>query len=216
MLVKICGITQLRDAEVAAECGADFIGLIRARSPRQVPLGTARDIAATVRTNVATVLLYQNASMTEIVAEVRQVGTNWVQLHGKEPPETLGRLAEEIDDLHVIRAWAVRTVTDLDALLDYQTEVVRQGGRIDVLLLDAPKGEDHPGYVTLGHVARGLDDRPPAVWCAGGLTSANVAEAVAHGRYDGVDVARGVELKPGVKDAAAIRAFVDAARRLPA
>ena len=85
---------------------------------------------------------------------------------------------------------------------------------IDVVLLDAPKGGPHPGYERLGDISHRLRNRPPAVWCAGRLTADNLATVVASGRYDGVDVARGVESRPGVKDPAVLQRFLQIAKRL--
>ncbi len=211
MRVKICGVTNVTDARAAAEAGADFVGLIRAASPRHVSLETARAIAAALPPKVRPVLLFRDAAVSEIVAVVERTGVEWVQLHGREPVADVHRLAARLPDLRLIKAWEVHSAESAE-LAAYLAEARAADLRLDVLILDAPKGGPHPGFAALAALAKAVTLRPPEVWCAGGLTPENVAAVCAAGLFDGVDVASGVERTPGRKDAVRMARFVAAAR----
>lgn len=213
MHLKICGITNEADARVAADAAADFIGLIRAASPRQVSLDIARQIVTTLPSSTTPVLLYRNAPVDEVVTGLEVTGCQWVQLHGDEPVSLLREVQDRVAGVQMIKAWSVTTPADGAALRAYVDEAAQGGVRLAVVLLDAPKGGPHPGYEALAAMSRVLQRRPPAVWCAGALTPDNVAAALALGDYDGVDVASGVEASPGQKDADAVRRFAKAVTR---
>jgi phosphoribosylanthranilate isomerase len=210
MQLKFCGITSERDALAAAEAGADFVGLILAPSPRQIDPVRARRIMDRLPPETQPVLLFKDAPLAEMVAALERTRCEWVQLHGEEPVEALRGLRLHNPNLRLVKAWTVRGPVAAEALLSYLAEVQAADIQLDVVLLDAPKGGPHPGYEALGEVSRRLTERPPEVWCAGSLTADNVADALAAGRYDGVDVASGVELAPGRKDAAEMRRFAAA------
>ncbi|MCK4343235.1 MAG: phosphoribosylanthranilate isomerase [Phycisphaerae bacterium] len=213
MRVKICGITNPDDALAAAQFGADFIGLILAPSARRVTVESARRVRDVLPPAAQPVLLFRNAPLDEVHEVLAATGCEWVQLHGGESPSYLKELATRHPQIHLIKAWEVSSPQAGDELANYLRQVKEEGVRIDVIILDAPKGGPHPGYDCLGDVSRRCVERPPACWCAGGLTPANVAAAVADGCYDGVDVAGGVELRPGRKDHAALRRFIETAQQ---
>jgi phosphoribosylanthranilate isomerase len=212
MFVKICGITTLGDAQAAAAAGADFVGLIRAASPRQVTLEVARAIAESLPPHTRPVLLYRDAPVAEVVAGVGATGINCVQLHGAEfvtyVEDLLGRCA----DLRLIKAWEVRGPDAADGLCAYLAAARRADLALEAVILDTPKGEPHPGFACLGEVAHRCRHAETRIFCAGGVTPENVRAALACGPFDGVDVARGVESRPGVKDHAVLRRFVEQAR----
>ena len=212
--VKICGMTNRADASTAARCGADFVGLILAPGARHVTLESARLIMGALPPTVQPVLLFRAAPLDEVVAALQATGCGWVQLHGREPVAYLAQLVKRRPRLRLIKAWEVDSPTAGDDLLAYLHEAARADVSVDVVLLDAPKGGPHPGYERLGDISHRLRNRPPAVWCAGRLTAANLATAVASGRYDGVDVARGVESSPGVKDPAVVQRFIEIVKHL--
>lgn len=214
MHVKICGITNVEDARQAARCGADFVGLVLATSARRVTVDAARDVAAAVPAATQPVLLFRDAPLDDVLAALKTTGCAWVQLHGHEPVKYLAELPRRRPGIHLIRAWEVASLRAGDELADYLRQAGTAGARIDVIILDAPKGGPHPGYERLGDISLQYRERPPEIWCAGGLTPSNLATAVGSGRYDGVDVASGVESQPGIKDHAALRRFVAAAKRL--
>lgn len=214
MHVKICGITSVHDARQAAYCGADFVGLILAPSSRRVTVDIARDVAAALPAATQPVVLFRDAPLEDVLSALELTGCAWVQLHGREPVTYLAELARHRVGVHLIRAWEITSPTAGDELVNYLREAAAAGVRIDAVILDAPKGGPHPGFERLGDISLGCRPRPPEVWCAGGLSPANLVMAVATGQYDGVDVARGVESQPGIKDYAALEQFVTTAKRL--
>jgi len=199
--VKICGITRLEDALAALRLGADALGFnFWPGSRRYLAPAAARDIIRALPPLVATVGVFVDPSHDEAVAAAAVSGVQVLQLHGDEPPEACRRLP-----LPVLKGIRVRGEASL-ALLD------RYQGAVAGFLLDA----DSAGYGGSGQVfdwslaARAAAAHP--IVLAGGLTPANVAEAVRAVRPWGVDVASGVESAPGVKDHELVARFVRAAK----
>ena len=204
--VKICGVTRVEDARMAWAEGADALGLnFYPRSPRYVTPETAAALARTRPALGALVGVFVNESPDVIRARVRDCGLTSVQLHGDEPPEACGGYG-----VPVIKAMRVRGPEDVEKARTYVG-----AGDVATLLLDGAA----PGYGGGGVgfdwslVAR-LADAGVPVLVAGGLNPDNVREAVRATRPYGVDVASGVEVSPGVKDADAVRAFVRAVKTL--
>ncbi len=223
MQVKICGITSTADAFAAARLGADFIGLVRAPSDRQVTRATAADIVQCLPATTAPVIVVRDLPLDELAAEVAEIGARCVQLHGAEPPEYVSGLCALLPQIRVIKAWEVAAPDTAAPLLEYVRAVYAAGAELGAVLLDVPKGVAHPGFECLATVSvkwheafrrAGRTQPAPPLWCAGGLTPATLELALGVGEYEGVDVARGVETSPGVKDRAALRAFIEIARRL--
>lgn len=219
MHVKICGITNPDDALAAARAGADFVGLILAPSARQVTIDAAQAVVAALPATVTPVLVFRGAPLDEVCAALEVTGAGWVQLHGAEPVTYLAQLQRRRPAVRLIKAWEVPSGGTIeqsaDELVRYVREALDAGVDLAVALLDAPKGGPHPGYERLGACGARCRALPVRVWCAGGLTPDNVAAALACGPFDGADVAGGVELRPGVKDHAAVQRFVDNAKGRP-
>lgn len=212
--VKICGVTSRDDAAAVAQAGADFVGFILAPSARQVTVETVRAVMGVLPAPIEPVLVFRVAPLEEVLGAVDATHCRWVQIHGHESVAYLGRLLAARPHLRLIRAWEIETPESGDDLALYLRQARDADVRIDVVLLDAPKGGPHPGFERLGDISHACRERPPAVWCAGGLTPGNLGTAVPSGHYDGVDVASGVEVRPGAKDHDAVRRFVALARRL--
>jgi len=212
--VKVCGITTSADALLAAQAGTNFLGLVRAGGPRQVTLDAAQRIAADLPATVQPVLLFRNAPLHDVCTDLATCGLKWVQLHGAESAEYARELIQIFPELNIIRAWEVVGPQAATELRGYLQETAREGVRFHAVILDAPKGERHPGFEVLGEVSRQCRGLIDQFWLAGGLTCQNLAHAVQAGVYAGVDVARGVESRPGVKDPEALRQFVERARAL--
>ncbi len=212
MHVKICGLTTTDDALAAARCGADFVGMILAPSTRRVSLTTAEGIARALPSDVRPVLVFRDAPLDEVLGSLEIIGRADVQLHGREPVAYLDELLRRRPETRLLRAWEVRAAAHDHELTEYLSEAGNAGVRIETVIVDVPKGAPHPGFERLAAVARLCTAASFEVWCAGGLTPENVALAAASGPYAGVDVAGGVELRPGVKDHAAMTRFVQAAR----
>ncbi len=209
--IKICGITRLEDAETAAEAAANYIGLIRAESPRAVELETARAIAQHVRSRITPALLFKDASVDVVFDELNEAAVEVAQLHGAEPPEFAAQLLLRLPALRIIRAFPVIDGygVDIAAWLDAATPFAQS---IIAVILDAPKGAAAIDEDNFRAVAALVRRRGFKVWRAGGLDAKNVADIADTAFYDGYDVARGVESAPGVKSPDLIRDFVRSAR----
>ena len=199
--VKICGITRVEDAEAAARFGADMIGLnFWPGTPRCVALDQAREIADAVRGQVTVVALFVDAPRDEVMATAEAVGTETVQLHGAESAE----FATSLDGLRVIKAFHVTGPGDIERLKDFPAFAYLLDARVPGL----PGGTGRTINWDLARAAA----RHGRILLAGGLTPANVADAITRARPWGVDAASGVETAPGVKDGDKVRQFVTNAR----
>ncbi len=212
--VKICGITRVEDALVAAQAGADFLGFVfYPKSPRYVPVERAAAIVAAVRKALAAraprfVGVFVNASPEQVQATLHQAGLDLAQLHGEEPPEMFQALWP--------RAYkALRPATVEEALTvarRYAQDLAPQPDQ-PLFLVDAHHPTAYGGTGLPAHeaAARALAERYP-ILLAGGLNPKNVAEKITRLRPWGVDVSSGVEARPGIKDPERIRAFLRAVR----
>jgi phosphoribosylanthranilate isomerase len=200
--VKICGITRVEDAAAAAAAGADAIGLVFYRpSPRFVSLERAREIAAAVPPFTATVAVFVNPSREEVEAVIAACGATLLQFHGDEPPGFCAAFSRPY-----IKAARIRPGLDLLKYLSPHTAA--RAWMLDAFHEDLWGGTG--GAFDWGLVPR---DAAKPVILSGGLTSANVADAVRRVRPYAVDVSTGVESSKGIKDAAKIAAFIGAVRR---
>jgi phosphoribosylanthranilate isomerase len=200
--IKICGITNHDDAEVAARSGADAIGFVFANSPRKVAPEIARDIMRELDPFVTGVGVFVDRPVTEVCATLEQTGCKVAQLHGNEPPSY-------INDLRPYRV----------------VKVIRVAERLDETQVSGYKGV---GAILLDTFVAGLAggtgrrfDPALAVtlieagWrviIAGGLTPENVGDLVTSVRPYGVDVSGGVESTPGRKDHTKVAEFIAAVR----
>jgi phosphoribosylanthranilate isomerase len=158
------------------------------------------------------VLLFQNAPVAEVAAAVRATGAAHVQLHGAESVADVAQLAGACPEVGFIRAWSVSGAADGRQLAQYLQAARDAGVDFTAVILDQPKGAATPAADVFAAVRDEIGELAARVWLAGALTPDNVESRLAAGRFDGVDVARGVEQVPGVKDHAAMAAFVAAAR----
>jgi len=212
--IKICGITNLNDARVVADAGADAVGLnFFRKSHRFVDPETARAIASTLPTHVMKVGVFVNHSATEIAEIAVQVGLNAIQLHGDESPQFLAPLPSQ---LKIIRAHRCGQ-NGLAPLAQFIADSRANGRGPDAVLVDADAGAEFGGTGRIADWSRitserlSLADLPLIL--AGGLTPDNVAEAIRVVRPGAVDVASGVESSPGEKDQSKVRDFIAAARQ---
>lgn len=200
--VKICGITRVEDATACAQAGADAIGLVFARSPRQVSAEQAAAIVRTLPPFVASVALFVNPEAAAVAAVIEQARPALLQFHGEESPEFCRSFG-----VPYLKAVRVRPETDL---LQYAASFADARG----LLLDAYSPDAHGGT---GHRFDWslIPARLPLPWVlAGGLEPGNVGEAVAQTRPWAVDVSSGVEAAKGIKDAAKVAAFIQEVNRV--
>ncbi|MEN2509061.1 phosphoribosylanthranilate isomerase [Stutzerimonas stutzeri] len=194
---KICGITRVEDALIAAEAGADAIGLVfYGKSPRAVSVQQARAIVAALPPFVTTVGLFVNASRCELNEILDAVPLDALQFHGDEQPA-------DCEGFH--RRWykALR----VKAGDDIRAQAARYAGAsailLDTFVAGVPGGTGEVFDWSLIPA-----DLPKPLILAGGLTPGNVRQAIAEVRPFAVDVSGGVELSKGIKDAASVHEFV--------
>ncbi|MGR3496963.1 phosphoribosylanthranilate isomerase [Citreimonas sp.] len=207
--VKICGLTRPEDVAAAAAAGAAYCGFVFfEKSPRHVCVEQARALAVDAPPGLAKVALVVNADDAALDAITAAVPLDMLQLHGSETPERVAAIRARYR-LPVMKAVGIASAEDLPAIDRYAAVA-------DQILIDAkaPKGAALPGGNGLAFDWRLIAGRRwPVPWMlAGGLTPENAAQAVAMTGARQLDVSSGVEAAPGVKDAAKIRAFVDAAQ----
>ena len=199
--VKICGVTRIEDALAAAHCGAHAIGLVFYRaSPRCIDPDAARSIVRALPPFVTPVGLFVDAAEEEIRATAARAGVQLLQFHGAESPEFCERFA-----LPYLRAVRVRAGVDL---LQY----ARDFDSAKALLLDAFQEGVHGGTGVIFDWAMIPPKLPLPIVLSGGLTPANVGDAIRRVKPWAVDVSSGVETAKGIKDAAKIAAFISGAR----
>jgi phosphoribosylanthranilate isomerase len=197
--IKFCGMTRAEDVALAAELGVDAIGIVLVpKSPRYVAPSAAAQLRAS--TKLATVALFQNADALFAHRAIEQVRPDLLQFHGDEDEAFCAAFG-----IPYVKAVSMHAPQDLPKLSDAFASAAG-------LLLDS-----HPagGLGGTGHAfdwsAVAPIDKP--IVLAGGLTADNVASGIARVRPAAVDVSSGIEQKPGVKDSAKMRDFVEAVRR---
>ena len=199
--VKICGITNARDALAAAAAGADAVGFnFYRRSPRYVEPDAALPIRLSLPPFLAAVGVFVDAAPEDVRRVMEHCKLDYAQLHGRETPYIVGKL----EGLRIIKAIRVRDEKDLSELERFSVEA---------FLLDTyvPGKQGGTGEPFDWDLARAASSRAKVI-LAGGLTPENVAEAVRRGRPFAVDVASGVEEEPGVKSRKLVMDFVRAAK----
>lgn len=211
--VKICGVTNVEDALMAVEAGADAIGLnFYPPSPRYLVPEQAARIAQSVRSRALRVGVLLSPTEEEALELASRVGLDAVQLHGNEPAEFAARLSLS---LPVFKAFRIGPA-GLAPVFDYLRQFREAGGVLRAVLFDAHQpgqpggtGKTADWDVILGYPSE--DWHPPFV-LAGGLTPDNVAAAILRVRPSAVDTASGVEDSPGRKSALLVARFVHEAR----
>lgn len=203
--VKICGLTNSRDAAVAVEAGASYLGVVFASGPRRVGASEARDVVA-ASSGRPVFGVFGGQSAEEILEMTSSTGLAGAQLHTAVIPAIVARLRAE--GLLVWGAARLRSERDLPVLADLPA--------LDAVLVEprtdgAEGGAGVPLDHALGRAARlALTGRRMAL--AGGLRPETVGAAIAAVRPDIVDVSSGIEASPGRKDAARVRLFLEAVR----
>lgn len=194
--VKICGITRPEDGVAAARLGADAIGLVfYAKSPRAVTLDQARCVVDALPPFVTTVALFVDPQPAEVEAVLDAVAPDLLQFHGSESPEFCDQFGRPW-----IKAIPMREGIDLAAVMEQYRQ--GRGVLLDTYRPGIPGGTGESFNWDL--IPAGLADK---IILAGGLTPANVAEAIKKVRPYAVDVSGGVEASKGIKDAAKLAAF---------
>jgi phosphoribosylanthranilate isomerase len=211
--IKICANTSLADAQLAAEAGADAVGFVFAPSPRQVTLEQVAAIVPHLPATLEKIGVFVDAAFEEIAATVEAVSLTGVQLHWDAPPSLPAQLRERFGP-----KLRILGVVHFDAAAADKDAVPSFDSNVDAVLVDSRTissvggtGQTYDWDAARG-VLFGASEGTKFV-AAGGLTPANVAEAIATLRPWGVDVVSGVEAAPGRKDPAKVRAFIANARK---
>lgn len=201
MFVKVCGITSEDDALLAVAMGADALGFVFAPgSPRQLRPDAARDIVSRLpRGEVLTFGVFRDELPEKVVEVVNRVGLKGAQLHGREP----------LSDVRYVRKRVPIVFQGFHA--GDPAIASAANGPADAVLVDS--AEPGSGRVFDWQLAEGVPGGMRMV-LAGGLTADNVGDAIEKVRPWGVDVATGVEVRPGAgrKDPRKLRRFVEAAK----
>ncbi len=219
MWIKICANTNLADAGLAAELGADALGFIFAPSPRRVATEQVAAITPHLPASVEKIGVFHTLNAEEILSTVRIAGLTGVQLHGGFSLPLIAALAIESPGLRIIQTahWKTGGMDGPSAeALSQQLNELRAAPHIHAVLVDSrtATASGGTGVAFDWYAARNALSAiaPMRLVVAGGLTPANVAEAIAVLQPWGVDVASGVESSPGRKDPARLAAFLANAR----
>ena len=202
--VKICGITDLRDALKAHELGADYVGFIFFKnSPRRVEAEHARVIIEDLPNELPKVGLFLDQDLEEVRNTAGKCHLDLIQLHGDEDPGYCGSLRK---DFKIIKSFKVKDKTSVENVDKYE--------EVDYYLFDTyVKGV--PGGTGISFnwgILSGWEFKKP-VFLAGGLTPRNVEEAIKKVTPFAVDIASGVEKSPGKKDYRLLKEFIDNAKK---
>ncbi|HVU07307.1 MAG TPA: phosphoribosylanthranilate isomerase [Verrucomicrobiae bacterium] len=199
--VKICGITNLADAQAAVAAGADALGFnFYEKSPRHISVEQAAEIARQLPPFVLRVGVFVNAPVELVVCAIASTELTMLQFHGDETPEFCGQFG-----LMAMKAFRIRDENSLAQIPNYAT---------DAYLLDAFSADEFGGTGKKFNWDLAIEAQKfgKPIFLAGGLTPENVAEAVKKVRPFAVDVSSGVESAPGKKDHVKIKAFIAAAK----
>lgn len=206
--VKICGLSKPETLAAAINAGARYVGFVfYTPSPRNIAPDTAKELALAVPTGVRNVGLFVDPTDEQLEETLGIVPLDMLQLHGQESPARIAEIKAKFA-MPVMKAINIREAADLNTVPAYEAV-------IDYLLFDSkPEKSTLPGGTgekfdwTL--LAGRTFSKP---WMlSGGLTPENVADAIAQLSPTAVDVSSGVESTPGTKDAAKIKAFIEAAK----
>jgi phosphoribosylanthranilate isomerase len=210
--VKICGATNFEDALLAVDSGADAVGFVLAPSKRQVTADTVASMVRRLPSCVEKIGVFLNETPERVVEIVRQTGLTGVQLHGMEMPWCAR---------HIAATASVKVFKGIHAGPTFASDLAAwsREREVSALLLDSGNGQQGGGtgkifYWNAVYAAlQPIKDEFKLI-LAGGLTSGNVADAIAKFRPWGVDVVSGVESEPGRKDPQKVKEFIAAVRGL--
>lgn len=205
---KLCGLNTVQDIDAAAQAGAAYVGFVFfAKSPRNLDIAEAREVALRVPVGISKVALVVNADNTLLDQITASVPLDMLQLHGDESLERVAEVKARYG-LPVMKALGIATSKDVERAQTY-------AGVADQLLLDAKPmaGQDLPGGNGFSFDWTLLQGQTWSVpWMlAGGLTPANVASAVQLSGAQQVDVSSGIEITPGQKSSELMAEFVSQA-----
>ena len=210
MRFKFCGLTRGEDVALADALGASYAGVILTKSPRRVTPEHASEILAFAG-RVRTVGVYRRRPVAEILDEARRIGLDVIQLHGHFSADDITLIRESFDGA----VWSALGVDAENPRIDATS--LEAALLADAVVLDTSVGGHSGGtgrtfdWERAKPAAKSIADRADLI-LAGGLTPANVAEAIRTLRPSVVDVSSGVESRPGIKDPDLMKAFAEQVR----
>jgi phosphoribosylanthranilate isomerase len=217
MFVKICANTNLEDALQAVELGADAVGFVFAKSPRQVTADIVASITSEVPERVQRIGVFSEEQFEDISSIVRIAGLSGVQLHGGYSEFVTKSLRAEFgSELRIIQTNHWRVGGQVPAAFTDQLRILSMSQEVDAVLVDSRTAVADGGtgisfdWDAARSALNALGDKPLIV--AGGLNPDNVEQAIRTLRPWGVDVASGVEAWPGKKDGGKLKSFIENAR----
>jgi phosphoribosylanthranilate isomerase len=202
VLVKVCGITNVEDARAAIDTGADALGFnFYPPSPRYIKPEAARTIISQLPASVLTVGVFVNETLDAIEMNSLAAGVAALQLHGNESPE----YCKALKDRYLIKVFAAGDEFVPERVLDYDVQAIM----IDTFDEKAWGGTGKRSDWSMALKTKKLF---PRLFLAGGLSPENVLDAIEQVNPYAVDVCSSLEITPGRKDHARMRAFVAAVR----
>ncbi len=210
--VKICGITRPEDLSVAVAAGADAVGFLVGvpSSPRNLTLERAEKLLRQVPIFVDSVVVTTPQSIVELVEVFNRLKPTAIQIHGKKSFEA-SEIFERIKDTRLIKTIYVKSS-------NLNMATIEDAKKFDAVLLDSFTKDQYGGTGNVHDwtLSRQMREAvaPTPVILAGGLNPENVREAIHTVQPYAVDVASGVELRPGIKDPKKIWAFVVRAKEI--
>lgn len=214
--VKICGTTNLADAQLSIAAGADALGFVFAPSPRRVDVLQVSAICAELPSGVEKIGVFVNETPERVSEIVAHLPLSGVQLHGDEPAEQMKDFRKLLGGRMIIKTLQAGDL--LNAGEEKLTKYLSASARLDAILLDSGSANVRGGtgvqfaWEQVAPLAATIRDALPLI-IAGGLHAENVAQAMEWLEPWGVDVVSGVEREPGRKDQAKLRNFAAAVRR---
>ena len=200
--VKICGITNSSDAQAAVLYGADALGFIFCKSLRKVSVAQAKEISLVAGPWVATVGVFMDQPVEEVLKVARELRLTAIQLHGKEKESYAKKLAP----FKVIKAFHVDKRFDFSEIRDYPADAFL----FDTKVAGKPGGT---GKAFDWKILKGITFRKPVI-LSGGLNVQNVKRAVDMTLPYGVDVSSSIESVPGKKNPELVKEFIANAKAI--
>jgi len=212
--IKMCGTTNLADAQACVDAGVDAIGFIFAESPRQIDARSAGEISRALPEHIERIGVFVNEPPANIVQIAHDASLTGVQLHGDEPPSYVKQLLRIAGELKLRIIKTIPADFGRNMGLGYF-----EGGEefVDAIMVDSGSVAIRGGtgqvfdWLRAGDFIMWLEQRTKLI-VAGGLNPQNVSAAVSLFHPHGVDVVTGVEEKYGKKDPTKVRAFIESVR----
>jgi len=216
--IKICGTTNVRDAQLAIDAGANALGFIFAPSPRAIDVDAAGGIIRELGGSAEAIGVFVNQTPCVVAEVAQQAGLSGVQLHGDELPESLPEFRAALGQRKIIKVLHAGELLAHPRTLESYLAV---RASVDAILLDSGSPQQRGGsgtaydWESVLPIAERIRAAMPLI-IAGGLRPENVARAIEVFQPWGVDVVSGVESRPGQKDETKLHDFIAAVRQMPA